>query len=284
MFFIMQFIRKFIFNQQALVLSLSISLGIMVPLSGSTTMLSGYWQKNQCRQIPVLNQKYYEKDSRLNKPDLLKNQTDLCGIFATYNGYCMLQALDNPNNFNDYLDQMKSVDAFHEWIKKNEPMLQNIQNEYGSIGNLNNIPLETLTAGLSIDQIGRMKAFDYYFIKEKNPKSEKIIGIRAKLENFGIQIINFACSLTCKRFAKQFQNSSKPHIVIFNLEDHWITVAFSATQTLVANSCNINRLSDYRVIALDAFMRNRQGYAKNILNTQAQDQAVSTQLLAAAAA
>jgi hypothetical protein len=288
MIFIVQFIRKFILNQ-AVALCLSICLGLVTSLTSSTTntckpTLSGYWQETQCLQISALNQNFYERSATLDKPDLLKGQTGLCGIFATYNGYCMLQALDNPNNRDYYLSQMKSVDAFHEWVKENESMVKKIKNRHKRVGNLNNIPLQTLTAGLSHDQIDRIIAFDYYFIEEKKPTSGQPVGITAKLESFGLQIKNFACSFICKRFAKQFQNSSKPHIVIFNLEDHWITIALSATHTFVADSCNINRLSDYRVIALDTFMRNRQSYTKDILNTLGLDQVEPIRTLAAAAA
>jgi hypothetical protein len=288
MLFIVQFIKKVILSQ-ALALCLGISLGLVTSLACSIKYsckpdLSEYWQETQCVQIPSLNQNFYEQSSILDKPDLLKDQTGLCGIFATYNGYCMLQALDNPNNRNYYLAQMKSVDSFHQWVKENESMVEKIKNRHKRVGNLNNIPLQTLTAGLSNDQIDRMKAFDYYFIKEKNSTRQQFNGIKGKLESFGLQIKLFACSFICKRFAKQFKSSEKPHIVIFNLKHHWITVALSATETLVADSCNINRLSDYRVVALDAFMRNRKSYTNDILNTQAQDQTLPKQNLPAAAA
>ena len=261
MLFIIQLIRKFIFLQ-----AITISLALIVPLTGSTNNLirsesSGYWQEIECVHIPALNQGFYECSAMLNKPNLLKGQTGLCGIFAFYNSYCIMQALENPNNAHDYLAQMKSVDAFHKWVKENESVIAKIQNKHKRVGNLNGIPLQSLTAGMSQDQANRIKAFDYHFIEEeeKKPTSQKLTDITGKFFNCANLIKRYiqrlANSFTCKQFAKQFQSSSKPHVVVFNLEDHWITVVFTSTQTLIADSCNLNYTTDYRVFALDAFMR-----------------------------
>gem|GEM_PF-5475254 len=223
----------------------TIILMLVTPLTGSTAI--------QYMQLPSINQNYYEQTLTLNKPNLLQGETGLCGIFATYNGHCMLNALDDPKNAEQHLAQMKSIDAFHQWVKNNEPMLQKIKQQRKSVGNLNNVALQPLTAQLSPNQIERIKAFDYSFIEEKKSSaSQESVGIATQIKD---QIKSLASTFICKKFAEQFQNSQKPHVVIFNLENHWITSAFNSTETIVADSCGIDRTKDYRVIELNKFMR-----------------------------
>lgn len=206
-------------------------------------------------QISSISQSYYEKSAtkRLEKPLVLDDEKGLCGLFALYQAHCLLQAFDHPDHIdnqtqiNKHILNLNSTKAFHHWIKKNEAILQKTKQTRGRLGSLTSKPIKKWAKSiLSSKQYERFESFCYSQIKD---------------------IDKNAYSFTTK-FPNNFQNSQQLYVVVFNLEKHWITVAFNNSTTWIADSSNISRVSDNRVLTLDLFMREQStsGFVQNAYN------------------
>lgn len=210
---------------------------------------------NHLFQIPSINQSYYEKSTTqaLQKPLVLDNEKGLCGLFALYQAHCLLQAfdnpeqIDNPTQINKYILNLNSTKAFHKWIKKNEAILEKSKKKRGRLGSVTNQPIKKWAKSIFLpEQYKRFDAFCYNQIKDT---SKNACSFRTKLPN-------------------NFQDSQRLYVVVFNLEKHWITVAFNNSTTWIADSSNISRVKDNRVLTLDHFMREQStsGFIQNAYN------------------
>ncbi len=206
-------------------------------------------------QIKVFDQIEYEVNPHTDelKPSIIKKQKGLCGIISLYNGICLLKALNgspisqsfiNPinlirsksQNTFDWIKKIGTIDGFHEWITNNQIILNNIKNKQnGLLGSLRKTTiLKIAQESLSNEEIKYVTSIDY-------------IDITEDVVFWGYQ--NFSESF------KKFY--SKPHLVIFNIDHHFIAVVFNKKITWIIDSCNTDLTNDYRIKQLDLFIREK---------------------------
>lgn len=220
-------------------------------------------KKGNIVQLKALNQTRYELHATkedLNKPDILDGYQGFCGLFATYNAYCLLKALDtvDKHEAHQHLSNLYSVESFHDWIKQCKPVLKNIKESRGDLGNFTNYPiLQIARFCFSPQECNRFHCFDTEGLK---------YCAQGKSEGY----------LKTYAFFKQLKSSTEPHVAVFLIGSHWICVAFTLSKTWIIDSLNVSRINHKDVRNLITFIRKDSLSAQLGFNQSFTDKFLST--------
>lgn len=218
-------------------------------------------QNGHIIQLRSISQSHYEHSTAqdLQKPPILDGEQGLCGLLATYNACCLLQACDDPDKTKEHIANLTSIDAFHKWIEDNLDAIEAIKKERGKIGS---------ATDLSTKRWARSALKEQYYDENDEENSEE----KHNQSNYPrFSMINYKNISNSKddadyqhiHFSNCFQRSTKAYAVIFSVnyswtpENHGIAVVFNHSTTWVIDSNNIPWVKNKQIIALDRFMREK---------------------------